>query len=360
MASEAAGTDVVSKTRHAPPTRPVGDTVVDVGIPTLGNSPYLAETIESVFAQTLRSWTLTISENGPGLESVRETLEPYLRDPRVRHLVTGEKVGVGTNHNILIQAGSAPYVGLIHDDDRWHPEFLERRVRFLDEHETCGFVYSGHVVIDEAGNAVGRTRLQLPPGVHASASILPPLYRNNFIGCPTVLVRRTAYELGGGYEDIVNYDYPMWLRLAANFDVGCLEVWDADYRQHAMQTSARRTRLAAERFPVLEAVADLPISRSQRRLVLTEAHVLCALDALERGERRQSVEHLRSALRADPVSFMRPAIAARVLVAVGALAGGARARRALADARSRRWHSGGAKGLQPGDWPAPGPPPSAS
>ena len=38
--------------------------IVDVGIPTLGNSPFLAETIESVLAQTLSTWRLMISEIG--------------------------------------------------------------------------------------------------------------------------------------------------------------------------------------------------------------------------------------------------------------------------------------------------------
>jgi Glycosyl transferase family 2 len=321
------------------------DTIVDVGIPTLGNSPSLVETIESVFAQSLTSWTLTISENGPGLESVRHTLEPYLRDPRVWHLVTGEKVGRGTNHNILIHAGTAPYVGLVHDDDRWHPEFLERRVRFLDEHETCGFVFGGHVIIDESGNAVGRVKLDVPPGVHRSAWILPRLYRHNFIGCPTVLVRRSAYEEVDGYRDILNYDSPMWMRLAAKYDVGCLGVWDADYRHHPMQASAKRTRLAMEMFPVLEAVADLSISPSLRRLVLAETHVRCALDAIERGERRQSLAHLGRAVRADPSSVVRPAVTGRMLAVLGALAGGARARRALAERRALRWNSGGAQGL---------------
>src|SRR5262245_45992679 len=121
--------------------------IVDVGIPTLGNCPYIFEAIESVLSQTFTAWRLVISENGTGNPLLRRRLEPYLKDPRVNHLVTGEKVGLGTNHNNIIRAGSAPYVGILHDDDRWQPEFLERRVAFLEAQRTCGFVFSGHVVI---------------------------------------------------------------------------------------------------------------------------------------------------------------------------------------------------------------------
>jgi teichuronic acid biosynthesis glycosyltransferase TuaG len=331
-----------------PPTVPLRTPVVDVGIPTLGNSPYLAESIESVLAQSLPDWRLIVSENGTGTERVRALMEQYLHDPRVRHVVRGEKVGRGTNHNLLIQAGNAPYVGLLHDDDRWHPEFLERRVRFLEEHPSCGFVYSGHVVIDDSGAPIGRTKLRLSPGTHDAATVLPALYRDNFIGCPTVLVRRTAYEtVGVGYPDILNYDLPMWLRLSSTFDVGCLAEWDADYRLHPAQASANRTRLAEEQLLVLETVADLEVPNSVRRLSLAETHVRCALDAVERGERRLALGHLGRAIRAHPQALVRPSVATRMLAALGALAGGEWGRRELTARRERRWHSGGAEGLLP-------------
>jgi hypothetical protein len=167
------------------------------------------------------------------------------------------------------------------------------------------------------------------------------LYRENFIGCPTVLVRRTAYEaVGARYEDILNYDIPMWLRLAARFDIGCLAVWDADYRHHPGQTSAGRLRLGEEEFPVLEAVADLPIRRSLRRQVLAERHVRCALDSVERGERQNSLRHLGIAIKSDPIALVRPRLVARAGAALAAIATGETGRRALARSRERRWHTG--------------------
>jgi glycosyltransferase involved in cell wall biosynthesis len=120
--------------------------VVDVGILTLGQSPsFLIEAVESVFTQTFSSWRLVISENGPGLDSVREALEPYVDDPRVEHVVTGAKEGRGKNWTRASQ-GSAPYIGLLDDDDRWAPEFLERRTEFLDRHQRVGLVAPGQSV----------------------------------------------------------------------------------------------------------------------------------------------------------------------------------------------------------------------
>ena len=86
-AASESGQELAVPSHHEP--------TVDVGIPTVGESPYLAEAVESMLAQTLTSWRLVIRENGPGLDSVRRTLEPYLGDPRVKHVVAGTKTGRG-------------------------------------------------------------------------------------------------------------------------------------------------------------------------------------------------------------------------------------------------------------------------
>ena len=81
------------------------------------------------------------------------------------------------------------------------------------------------------------------------------------------LVRRSAYEaVGAEYLEILFNDHEMWLRLAANADVGILDGWDADYRVHVGQTSFMgRLELAEKQFEVLDAVKGLPISEKFRR-----------------------------------------------------------------------------------------------
>ncbi|MCS7006660.1 MAG: glycosyltransferase [Gaiellaceae bacterium] len=318
---------------------------VDVGVPTLGTSPYIVEAIESVFAQTVGSWTLTVSENGPGDARLRQQLEPYLLDARVRHLVTGERVSVGANHTRLLRVGEAPYVAILHDDDRWGPSFLERSIAFLEQHPSCAYVFSGHLLIDERGRVVGRSPLPLKPGVHSASDVLPRLYERNFIAPPTVVVRRDAYAaLGAAYKEILFCDHEMWLRLLTQGDVGCLEMWEAEYRLHPLQTSSRKRLEFAERqFEVIEATWDLPIPSRVRRRALAMAHARCALDLVELAEGRRALGHVRRALTSDPFASLRPSVAARIAAALGALALGHRGRETLARQRLRRYHTRGSK-----------------
>lgn len=314
--------------------------VVDVGIPTLGLSPYLLESIESVLAQTLTSWRLVISENGRGDEALRSAIQPYLEDERVTHVVTGERLPRGENYTRLIRSGTAPYVGLLHDDDRWRPKFLERRVDFLETHTDCGLAFSDYAVIDGRGNTIAISKLPVSEGVHKSAEIFPRLYRRMFIATPSVLVRRTAYEaIGSAYKEIIFTDHEMWLRLSAHFDVGYIAACDADYRFHMEQTSSSRIGDAKQSLLVLESVEDLPVPPRTRGAGLSEAHVWCALDSVETGAKREALDELARAVRIDKVALVRPATASRMLAAVAALATGSRGRSALSKARERRWQA---------------------
>jgi glycosyltransferase involved in cell wall biosynthesis len=315
--------------------------LVDVGIPTRGAPRYLAEAIESVLAQTFAGWRLTISENGAG-GAVEHIVRQYLADPRVEYSSSKSEVTAAENYTRLIRIGHGEFVAVLHDDDRWGPTFLERRVEFLARHRECGFVFSPVKIIDGHGRLLGSNAVPIAPGVHRSSEILPPLFRRNFIGVPSVLVRRAAYEAVGGYSNGVSFvDYEMWLRLAARFPVGLIPWSDAEYRVHPAQASSRdRVGLGAKRLEVLESLPELPISRKVRRRALADGCVRCSLDSVECGERRAAVSWLRRAVATDPTTLVRPLALSRLSVAVLGLATGGTGRRMIAELRSRRFRLG--------------------
>jgi glycosyltransferase involved in cell wall biosynthesis len=290
--------------------------LVDVGIPTYGEPCYLAEAIESVLAQTLSAWRLTISENGPGNRSVAAIVAPYLADRRVSHVVIGENVGGVGNANSLLAAATARYVAVLHDDDRWAPAFLERRVRFLEAHPSCGLVFASCNFVDPSGDVLYRVEPDLRPGLQNRTAFLQELYRFNMIATPSVLVPRACYEVVGAAYDgsLLFYDYEMWLRLAARFDVGFLPGCDADYRVHASQTSQEvRRRWGEHTLAVLDAAdrilpADFP-SRDRLRIRFA-AHARAAADAFARSEPGAALASLGRGLREYPLALLDPATAA--------------------------------------------------
>ncbi len=285
-------------------------TLVDVGIPTRGRGTYLSEAVGSALNQTIHAIQVTVGENGSGTPEVEEALAAWSGDERLRHLVHGVDLGPAKNYT-AVAAGDAPYLAILHDDDRWEPQFLERRVAFLEEHPSCAFVFSRCFLIDANGSYVDVWEDVLTPGVHSPESFLPALYEHNIVPVPTVVVRRAAYEsIGGDFHDLLFNDHELWLRLGSNSDVGYLPTIDAAYRIHSNQTTfANRRRLGENRVKFYEAVDDATsavLDRSVRHRASASAHLQMAADAFERGERIAAVREVARATTASPATMLRP------------------------------------------------------
>jgi glycosyltransferase involved in cell wall biosynthesis len=314
--------------------------VVDVGIPAYVRAKFIAEAIESVLDQTFTEWRLTVSDDGAGGGDVAAAVEPYLGDPRVRYLPTGDRLGEAGNWNRVVELAEAPYLAILHDDDRWHREFLGRRVAFMDAHPQCSFVYSGINRVQEDGKLLSRWSPSIAEGLHPSEEFVPRLLETNVVG-PTVsvLARRAALLAAGLFDDrLAHLDYEMWFRLACRSPVGYLGGWDADYRIHGQSTTllltSAGTARALELPERLIEVADreapgLLTRRSRRRL---RANVLLeeiSFNALGAGHKRFASTLLLHAIASYPPALLDRRVVDWIRIAVGP-----RLRRRIARART--------------------------
>lgn len=325
--------------------RPLPDHLVDVGLPAYGSGAFICEAVESVLAQTFQDWRLLISDNGAGGGAIYEKVRRYLADPRVHYSPSGHVLQAGENFTRASE-GRAPFVTLLHDDDRWGPEWLERRVSALSAHPGCGFAFGECNVIDQHGHTIGRSEACLPDGVYPSSAFLPVLYDSNVVPVTSVLMRRECFHaVGPNFEEFPFRDHELWLRLAARFPVVYLKVWDSDYRIHESQTSwEQRLQAGVNRLRLVDAVEPwIPVSLDVKRKVRANAHLSCSLDAVERGSRADALRQLSKVLGAGALLLRQPDLVARAAVALTALAAGPVGRAALTRSRFNRWrrHSHG-------------------
>jgi glycosyltransferase involved in cell wall biosynthesis len=333
---------------------------VDIGMPAYRRPHFIAEAIESVLAQKYTNWRLFVSENGPGGGDVEAAVRPYLSDPRIEFSPTGKNLGAAANWTRVVQAGDAPYFSLIQDDDRWDPEFLGRRVAFLEDNRSCGFVFSGERKMDQNGReiAVERTRSLpakdvadvLPEGVYAPREFVQTMYRHKLGGIHTpaicsvgVMSRRSALESVGAYFDgdypYLYWDVELYMRMALRFPTGFLAVRDVTQRIHHPSLTSE-ANFDGEHWIsyhlyhsdwFCRALPGLELPR-QFNQVFADAYIMAALDALEREDRRKTATYLRRALRRDPGALLNP----RVAVAATGVLAQSRGSQVLARARAAR------------------------
>ena len=334
--------------------------VVDVGMPAYRRPEFISEAIGSVLAQTYPNWRLVVSENGPGGGEVEAVVQPYTGDPRIRYVTTGENLGAATNWTRVLQAGTSPYFTLLQDDDTWDPDFLARRVAFLERHPSCGFVHASERKIDQHGQIIAAERSSSLPdidiadllreGVYAPREYIWSLYRYKLGGIQTpaitttgVMSRRSALEAVGPVFDgtfpFLSWDIELYLRMALRFPTGFLAVKDSSQRIHHPSITSGRDFdgeywIRFHEYHREWFRRELPGLKLPRQCdeTFAEAHVLAALDALERGDRRRCARHLCSAVGLSPAMLVNPRIAA----GAAGLILGRRYARLLAQARAAR------------------------
>src|SRR3954451_10064879 len=117
-----------------------GRPLVSVLIPTYARPHFLRQAIASVLGQTYTRFELLVGDDGAqGGEVVAA-----FGDDRVRYLKNARRLGMAQNWQALLDAAQGEILGLLMDDDRWAPDFLESCVDVLVADPEVGVVFTNH------------------------------------------------------------------------------------------------------------------------------------------------------------------------------------------------------------------------
>lgn len=200
--------------------------------------PYLAETIDSVVAQTIDDWELVVVDNGMS-DEVERIVGKYADDPRIK-LVRQENKGLGGGIDAATEVATGRYYVVLDSDDLLMPEFCARTSAFLDAHPGVGVVgIDAHLFEDENGqDQIVSYRQSV--GISTPPDPTRPVELVKVIGGEvlyyTAAIRAEAWEVGGGYScDTPKVeDLAMFMRmLAAGVDIRVLDERLARYRLRA-------------------------------------------------------------------------------------------------------------------------------
>lgn len=256
--------------------------LVSVVVLTWNRRALLAETVESILAQTMRDLELLIVDN----ESTDDTQQWASAHPdaRVRYLRHANHGIISANRNYGIEQARGRWVAFCDDDDLWLPDKLERQVAAAQADPQCGLVSTDALRFTEHGD-YGRMK----PGIDGRIDFAKFLEGLNPIVLTSVMVRRDVFDSVGRFNEdpriFTIEDYEMWIRVAASYPVRVVGEPLVRYRVHAGAASHRDQRqvIAKERvmFADLRAAGVIDdvqfatamgnLARRDRRAAFTEA-----------------------------------------------------------------------------------------
>ena len=187
---------------------------VDIIIPTYHRYEILAETLESVQAQTYPHWECWIAEDGKS-EKTLAAIAPFLLDKRFHYLPGKHSGAPGTPRNRARKAGRAPYIAFLDDDDIWLPKKLEQQITFLENHPRCVLVGSNAFIMKENQDY---RKVALPLYFEKVTFGLVPykkLVQDDYFINSSVVIRRSTLKYAGLQNETLQKgeDHDLWLRI---------------------------------------------------------------------------------------------------------------------------------------------------
>lgn len=177
---------------------------VSIVVPCFKKARYLTEALDSLLAQTFTNWECAIVNDGSPDNTEEIALKYCERDSRFRYLCQLNQ-GVSSARNNGIKQMDGKYILALDADDWISDSYVEKAVRYLEEHPEVKLVYSRY----ESFGPQGKHEWKLPPYSYEGF-----VMGDMVIVCSAVF-RRDDFDRVGGYDETMQgyEDWDFWLSI---------------------------------------------------------------------------------------------------------------------------------------------------
>lgn len=180
--------------------------VVSIIMPSYNAEQYIAESIQSVIAQTFPGWELVITDDRSS-DNTPAIAQSFMdQDQRIRFQVAETHSGIAGTRNQCIARARGRYIAFLDNDDLWVPEKLEKQLRFMKEHD-YSFCYSAYELMKEDGTPKGK--------IIKTAGVIDynKYLRNTIIGSGTIMLDREKTGPLVMPDNATSDDMALWCRI---------------------------------------------------------------------------------------------------------------------------------------------------
>ena len=109
------------------------DGLVSIITPTYNCGKFIAETIETVLAQTYKNFEMIIVDDC-STDNTKEVVEQFSKsDDRIKYFCLETNSGAAVARTTAMEKANGEYMAFLDSDDLWHPQKLEKQIAFMQE-----------------------------------------------------------------------------------------------------------------------------------------------------------------------------------------------------------------------------------
>ena len=220
---------------------------VSVVMKAYNHAPYVAQSIESILAQSFQDFELVITDDG-STDATPQIIRSFT-DPRTRFVRFKRNRGVSQAMNATVARARGEFVAILNSDDFALPGRLATQVAFLREHPEVAAVFSVPQQVGEDGEPVDGfgALFDFPfdePSPPRQAWLRRFFFRGNSLCAPSAMVRRAVFREIGEDDPRFNnlQDYDRWIRLLEHHEIFVMTQPLTAFRIRANQANASAGR----------------------------------------------------------------------------------------------------------------------
>ena len=249
--------------------------LVTVYVTNYNYSAYIRQSLESLFAQTMKDFEVIIIDDGSTDDS-KSIIEEYTDRAQI---VFQKNKGLNVSNNIALKMATGKYIMRLDADDYLAPNALEVMSSLLEADSELGLVFPDYEMVDKDGNLMTIQKR------HNFAKEVKVLDQPAHGACTMI---RTAFlrQLGGYDERYRCQDgYELWIKFTAKYKVTNVNTPLFYYRQHGDNLTSNEERIlntrmqiksnfAKEHLTDFNALAIVPVRGSNRKsLVIAQTEI---------------------------------------------------------------------------------------
>jgi glycosyltransferase involved in cell wall biosynthesis len=198
---------------------PIGKNI-SVCILTYNHSNVIESTLESVLSQSIIGYEIIVSDDCSSDGTWERILDLARSDERIRPIQTPNNLGMAGNANFAVSHSVRPYVALLHHDDLYRNDLLEKWVGVLERNPDVSYVFNRYLHDGFEFSWPRPFKTEQIEGRRFLEKFLLARW-----GCPvrgTAMVRRESWNKVGGMRTEFGLvaDVDLWMRLASISQVG--------------------------------------------------------------------------------------------------------------------------------------------